>query len=207
VFSASFQAQDLLPADADELEDESDGRPIILVVEDHHDQPIAAGHFCTGFLVKPDVTATAAHFAHEGNAGNLRFVFGYHMSDGDTPVTQVPKDNVYAGTGILKRVYDRQSGSDWALVKLDRPVRHWNTAVLSRRDIRKGEPVYVLGHPCGLPLKYVPGAPVTQIHADYFSAELTIYGGNSGSPVFNSAHELVGMVVRGDVQNPPHVVR
>ncbi|MCP4151268.1 MAG: trypsin-like peptidase domain-containing protein, partial [bacterium] len=65
-----------------------------------------------------------------------------------------------------------------------------------------GEPVYVIGHPVGLPLKYSPGAKVSDTRAAYFSADLDIYSCNSGSPVFNSTdHTVVGIVVRGDSQD------
>lgn len=171
--------------------------------EPYYNQTIARGRLCTGFLVKPDVIATAGHCAENCIVTRLRFVFGYRMKDRGYPVKQVPGGDVYRGVEILERVYaPRGNGADWALVKLDRKVKDRQPLTLSEADIRPNENVYVLGHPCGLPLKLVAKEPVTRVAPAFFSAELTIYGGNSGSPVFDSeTHEVVGIVVRGDQQD------
>ncbi len=166
--------------------------------EPFNHQPVAAGRTCTGFLVKEDVIATAAHFAHD--ASKLRFVFGFKMADPSSPVTQVPNKNIYKGTKFICRVHNRTGDmADWALVKLDRKVEGHAVAKLSENNISCDRPVYVIGHPCGLPLKYAPGAKVRDVQDAYFGADLDVYSGNSGSPVFDSAsHEVVGIVVRGD---------
>jgi hypothetical protein len=171
--------------------------------EPYYKQPVAVGCLCTGFLVREDVIATAGHCADQSNVKALRFVFGYEMKGSRHPVTQVPMQDIYNGEEIIRRVYDpRGSGADWALVKLDRKVTGRKIVKLANTDIQCYKPVYVLGHPCGLPLKYVSDEPVKEIKQAFFSAELTIYGGNSGSPVFSSdIHEVVGIVVRGDMQD------
>ncbi|NIM13971.1 MAG: trypsin-like serine protease [Candidatus Aminicenantes bacterium] len=164
-------------------------------------QPIAAGRLCTGFLVKEDIIATAAHCIHGTSLSQLRFLFGYKMLDFSTAVTRVPNDNIYKGVEIIDRVYRgfRGDGSDWALVKLDRKVIGQSVVTFPSAEISCGQPVYVIGHPCGLPLKYAAGARVKAFENVYFSADLDVFSGNSGSPVFASnTHELVGIVVRGD---------
>jgi AraC-like DNA-binding protein/V8-like Glu-specific endopeptidase len=158
-------------------------------------QPIGAGPICTGVLVGKDVIATAAHFANEKNVSDLRFVFDFVMADPITPVTKVHKENIYKGVEILHRIYNPEG--DWALVKLDRKVTDREIAVLSQKNIFYEQPVYVIGHPCGLPLKYAPGARVDDITGRYFRAYLDIYGSSSGSPVFCAeTHELIGIVSR-----------
>ena len=171
--------------------------------EPYYRQPIAEGRLCTGFLVKENVIATAGHCADEGNVKALRFVFGYEMKGSRSPVTQVPSQDVYCGEEIINRIYDpKRSGADWALVKLDRKVTGRETVTLAKTDIRRNKPVYILGHPCGLPLKYVPEEPVKAVDRAFFAAELSVYGGNSGSPVFSGeTHEVVGIVVRGEQQD------
>jgi V8-like Glu-specific endopeptidase len=155
---------------------------------------------CTGFLVAEDVIATAAHFADKNNVTTLRIVFGYKMLDPCTPVTRISNGDIYEGVKIIDRIYNRMGNrSDWALVKLNRNVEGQTIAALSNKGISCHQPVYVIGHPCGLPLKYAPGAKVGDIREAYFGADLDIYSGNSGSPVFNKdTHEVTGMVVRGD---------
>ncbi|NIM15615.1 MAG: trypsin-like serine protease [Candidatus Aminicenantes bacterium] len=167
--------------------------------EPFNDQPIAVGRLCTGFLVKEDVVATAGHCACEKNVTDLRFVFGYKMLDSSTPATQVPNENVYKGVKIIERAYNRSIGSDWALVKLDRNVVGQEVAALSKEKIFRDKTVYIIGYPLGLPLKYSPGASVSEISETHFSADLNVYCGSSGSPVFDSeTHEVIGIVVRGD---------
>lgn len=163
-------------------------------------QPIAVGRLCTGFLVKEDVIVTAGHCACENNVTDLCFVFGYKMLDSSTSVIEIPQKNIYKGVKIIHRVYDPMgSGADWALIKLDRKVLGQSVVKLSEKAICRNQPLYILGHPCGLPLKYTSGAQVRDITDTCFAADLNVYCGNSGSPVFDSeTHEVIGIVVRGD---------
>jgi V8-like Glu-specific endopeptidase len=169
-------------------------------LEPFFQQPIATGSFYSGFLVAKDVIATAGHCVTEKNVANLRFIFGYRMLDSHIPATQIPENKVYHGANVIARVCNhRHTPSDWALVKLDRPVEGLSITKLSNRPLENGDSVYVMGHPCGLPLKYAPGARVGHVNDIFFTADLDIYCGSSGSPVFNSiTHQVVGIVVRGD---------
>ncbi|MGD2086282.1 MAG: serine protease [Candidatus Aminicenantes bacterium] len=166
--------------------------------EPFRDQPIAAGRLCTGFLVQEDIIATAGHCVNDKNVKDLCFVFGFKMADDSTPVIQVPNENIYKGVEIIRSAFDRRFiGKDWALVQLDRSVVRQNVATLSRKDISLNQNIYVMGYPLGLPLKYAPGACVCDIHESHFAAQLDVYSGNSGSPVFDKdRHEVIGMVVR-----------
>ncbi len=167
--------------------------------EAFHDQPTSAGLMFTGFLVEEDIVATAGHCEKKFNATDLRVVFGYKMADSSTPVIRIPNDNIYKGVEFVRHSYDRKCiGSDWALVKLDRKVVGQEPAALAKQDIFCDQPVYVMGYPCGLPLKYAPGAKIHDVEETHFGADLDIYCGSSGSPVFDSlTHEVVGMVVKG----------
>lgn len=172
--------------------------------ERFRDQSVAAVPFFTGFLVKEDVIATAGHCVHERKVASLRIIFGYKMIAPFTPVTEVPKENVYKAVKIIDRVYKRtEDGQDWALLKLDRKVKDQEVATLSRQEISINQSIHVIGHPVGLPLKYAAGTILkSRTGKAYFTADLNIYSGNSGSPVFNSdTHEVIGMVVRGYDQN------
>lgn len=171
-------------------------------IEPFYEQPVAGGPLVTGFLVKEDVIATAAHFAGKSNVTDLRIVFGYKMQNNSAPVITIPNENIYKGVQIIDRVYNQMGkggGSDWALVKLDRKVEGRTILRLSKKHIFCNQSVYVLGYPCGLPLKYAPGASVREIYETYFVADLDVYSGNGGSPVFDSnTHEVIGMVIHGD---------
>jgi Trypsin-like peptidase domain len=161
-------------------------------------QPL--GCFCSGVLVAPDVVATAGHCV-KSNADleHIRFVFGFRMVDADTARTAFPEKDVYRGKEVIRRKFTPDR-TDWALVRLDRPVVGRKPVSLrGSGKVKNDERVFVIGHPCGLPQKLAGDARVrNNTHAAYFVANLDTYGGNSGSPVFNGAnHQLEGLLVRG----------
>jgi hypothetical protein len=72
---------------------------------------------------------------------------------------------------------------------------------VSLHDVAKGQELYMIGHPAGLPAKYADDAVVVDLREDrkLFSADLDAYGGNSGSPVFDKATgRVVGVLVAGE---------
>jgi hypothetical protein len=133
---------------------------------------------------------------------DLRIVFGFKMENSHT-AAKIPKENVYNGVELIGIRYDRGGNApDWALVKLDRKVKGQVIAKLSGDEIYHGQPVYTIGHPAGLPLKFAAGASVRDTRDTknefLFKADLDIFMGNSGSPVFDmNTHEVIGIVVHG----------
>ena len=160
-------------------------------------QPVAAGKICTGFPVKEDIIATAGHFVSKENVNDLRIVFGFKMADSTASVTQIPVVDIYRGVKIISRVCNPDEG-DLALVQLDRKVEGQAVLKLAKDDVDDDQEIYVIGHPLGLPLKYSEGAfVIDNTHKAYFSANLDVYSGNCGSPVFDSyTHEVIGIVIR-----------
>jgi hypothetical protein len=163
------------------------------------DQPL--GCFCSGFLVAPDVVATAGHCVRSTiAAARTWFVFGFRMRDRSHACTEFAARDVYRGARLVGRQEDAD-GSDWALVQLDRPVvRRTPLRVRSEGKIADGRNVFVIGHPCGLPAKFAGGATVrSNRRRAYFVANLDTYGGNSGSPVFDRRTKVVeGILVSGE---------
>jgi hypothetical protein len=162
------------------------------------EQPI--GCFCSGFLVAPDVIATAGHCVNTSNVTNVRFVFGFRMLDAATAQTQIDNAEIYSGVSIIGRE-EVATGPDWALVRIDRAVtNHMLTNIRREGRVGDGQTVHVIGHPVGLPTKFAGGAAVRDNQpAAFFIANLDTYGGNSGSPVFNSdTHVVEGILVRGE---------
>jgi hypothetical protein len=159
------------------------------------------GCFCSGSLVASDVVATAGHCVkNAADLATMRFVFGFRMTNAATARTKFAADDVYTGKQLLGRQLSND-GTDWALVRLDRAVvGRKPVAVRKSGKIRNGQAIYVIGHPCGLPQKYAPGAQVRDNSpAPFFVANLDTYGGNSGSPVFNAQNNKVeGVLVRGE---------
>jgi AraC-like DNA-binding protein len=161
-----------------------------------YNEPIAAGRICSGVLVGRDTIIIPPHFAYEKSIKELRFIFDLVMEDPVSPVEKIPLSNIYKAAAIIDREF--APGIHWALVKLDRPVSGREAAIISPRKIFEDQPLYVIGHPCGLPLKYAPGANAAKIIGKYFRADLDVYSGGIGSPVFSAeTHELIGAVSGG----------
>lgn len=162
-------------------------------------QPV--GCFCTGFLVAPDVVATAGHCVRSSIAARrIRFVFGFRMLDHNRPRTTFPARDVYQGVALLAREED-DAGADWALVRLDRTVvGRRSLRVRSAGKIGDDQPLFVIGHPNGLPAKFAGGARVRHNRRlAFFVANLDTYGGNSGSPVFDQRTKVVeGILASGE---------
>jgi V8-like Glu-specific endopeptidase len=166
--------------------------------EKFREQPIGA--FCSGFLVAPDIIATAGHCVNTNDVKNVRFVFGFRMNSPGSPNTKISNSEIYKGESIADRKLT-DDGTDWALVKLDRPVQnHPSVKIRKQGKIGDNQKVHVIGHPCGLPLKVAENAFVRDNNnSSYMTCNLDTYGGNSGSPVFNSeTHEVEGILVRGE---------
>ena len=162
-------------------------------------QPL--GCFCSGFLVRPDVIATAGHCVkNQSELARMRFVFGFQMVSATTPKTDFGADDVYEGAELLGRKLT-QDQTDWALVRLSRSVVGRSpVAFRTAGKIAAKQKLFVIGHPCGLPQKYADGASVRDNSPkSFFVANLDTYGGNSGSPVFNATNQQVeGILVRGE---------
>ncbi len=159
------------------------------------------GAFCSGFLVAPDIMASAGHcVTSDESCASVRFVFGFGIKgDGGTPES-VPASEVYSCAKLLGRLQDG-TGADWSLSKLDRPVTGHKPLSLSKTAINNGDPVFVIGHPAGLPTKVAGGATVRDAsNPGFFRTNTDTYGGNSGSAVFNAKSGLVeGILVRGEM--------
>ena len=159
-----------------------------------------SGPNCTGFLVAPNIIATAGHCITNSNFLRKRFVFGFQMKNERDANLTVPDADIYQALAVIDRV-EESDGADYALIRLNRPVPDHKIVQLSRRNrVADNERLYVIGHPAGLPKKYADGAIIRDNTASsYFVANLDTYGGNSGSPVFNMrTDEVEGILVRGE---------
>jgi hypothetical protein len=166
--------------------------------ERFRDQP--TGAFCSGFLVAPNIIATAGHCVDANNVANTRFVFGFRMRDATTAETIINNGEIYSGVAVIGRQLDG-NGADWSLVRIDRSVpNHRIARIRLTGQIGDTQALHVIGHPSGLPTKFAAGAAVRNNQPNaFFVANLDTYGGNSGSPVFNNdTHEVEGILVRGE---------
>ncbi len=160
------------------------------------------GVFCSGFLVAPDVIITAGHCIRtQPSCESTSFVFDFAIfKKHQTTPTVIPENNVYHCEKVIQSQV-HGGGSDFAVVRLDRPVVN-RTPIKIRRSgsVTPGTGLTVIGHPAGLPTKVAGGASVRSLNHGFFVANLDTYGGNSGSAVFNSMTGVVeGILVRGEL--------
>ncbi len=171
--------------------------------EPFRDQPTAP--FCSGFMVGPDLIATAGHcIENQNDLQGTYFVFGYEMTDANTLRTTFDENRVYEGVEIVSRALNSQTLSDYAIIRVDRTITSPGAQPLAIRragSVSVGTPVGVIGHPTGLPKKIAFGAQTLVRDSSneiFFMSNLDTYGGNSGSPVFNQNSGVVeGILVRG----------
>lgn len=167
------------------------------------DQPSAV--ICSGFLVAPDILVTAGHcIPTQESCEEMSWVFDYKIKEKTNRAdVMIPKSKVYKCSKVIDarlEMLDNGDKKDYAVVKLDRPVR--DRAPLQYRTkgaIKTGDGIFVIGHPSGLPTKVAGDASVfTNTMAGYFETNLDTFGGNSGSAVFNaSTGTIEGILVRG----------
>lgn len=152
---------------------------------------------CSAFLVGPDLVATAGHCARADTCSDIGYVFGYSVKTQGIPNYEVPAQDVYHCKEVVKREQTR--AQDYALVRLDRRVEGHAPLKLATNSVVLAEEILVIGHPAGLPTKVAAGAKIRSKSAQFFTANLDTYGGNSGSAVFDAnSHEVIGVLVRGE---------
>jgi hypothetical protein len=161
--------------------------------------------FCSGFLVAPNVIATAGHCIHTdtgdmNDCSMTKIVFGFSIdnSNGVTP-SSVPTSEVYSCKKIIRRE-ETPDAQDYAVIELDRNVvNHTPLKMRTSGDPLMTDQLMVIGHPAGLPTKVADGALIRSIQPSFIQASLDTYEGNSGSAVFNTrTNEVEGILVRGE---------
>jgi V8-like Glu-specific endopeptidase len=151
---------------------------------------------CTGFLVKPNIMVTAGHCVKtQDDCDKFVWVFDFALrSQSDTTYTQVQPNQIYKCLKIHNRRYEGFGAVDYAILELERPVENRQPLKLGHNlAITPGSLVTSIGHPIGLPQKFIDNASVIRLSdADRtIDTDLDVFQGNSGSPVFDAATGLV----------------
>lgn len=186
----------------------------------------------TGFLIKDGLIVTARHgfkphtqTSPKGiyqlfDVSEKVFVLGYrHTEPGSTKIL-ISKDSVFKCLSAIGPENPKNDETDWCVIKITPtkvsksllgkvskfyiPPEGHNGKLEILYKLRKGSfPIYTLGHPFGLPLKFTNdgfylGMTNTEIHRN----DLDLFPGNSGSPVFDAkTNYLVGIATQTQVEN------
>ncbi len=160
------------------------------------------GGWCSGFMVGPDLIATAGHCGEtEFEIQGTAYVFGFKVASADDKgTTHFTADQVYFGKELV--AHELSSTGDFAIVRVDREITASGAAPLPVRqsgELGLGRNLGVIGYPSGLPVKIAFGEAtvVMRDEGPWLFANLDTYGGNSGSAVFNSEGLVEGILVRG----------
>lgn len=161
------------------------------------DQMAAAS--CSGFLVGEDLLVTAGHcIENKKDCSNSYWVFDYRMESEDYMPKSVSNDAVFSCKKIIEQKLTRGLfKNDYALIRLDRKVNRRPLKVRRKGKVSKGDKLFVIGHPTGLPTKIALNGKVKGVLLNYFTANVDTFGGNSGSAVFNQDGIVEGILVRG----------
>lgn len=137
----------------------------------------------TGVLLSERVLLTANHVA-EGTGSSVTVLCGNEYIDG-------------IATDVSPKY-------DLALVELAADCRQHPKARLAQRDPAVGSRIRIVGYPAGM-FRMVTTGLVSAYHGIEYRSDVkhslvtdaTLYGGNSGGPVFDDKHRVVGIVSAG----------
>jgi hypothetical protein len=162
-------------------------------------QPTAG--WCSGTLIDDDLFLTAGHcIESQSECDDTSFVFGYHMIAEGT-LNTITIDDIYACESVV--AHEFTPAGDFAIVQVDRPVvgiapALWSRGGLCEHLLDGDEPLVMIGHPVGLPMKVAGNATVKGGDTAYFELNADTFGGNSGSGVWDpDTLEGTGILVRG----------
>ena len=155
----------------------------------------------TGFITGSNEFVTAYHvpedLLEEHNFGidsktvkKLRIIFNFRQKK--TGVLEAPI--VYEVSEIVRSNKD----TDWIVLRTTKGFTHTPVTKFElAKDIPPaGTPVYVLGHPLGMPLRYAEGQLAKYDSQNWIMTLTSGFVGNSGSPIITKDGKVVGLFGR-----------
>ena len=152
---------------------------------------------CSAILIAPDVILSAGHCVKTiQECKSFIYVTGYSQ---DRLANGFPADSRYECKKLLD--WGLNELEDFSVIRLNRPVEGVVPLRWRREgNLEKGDGLYTIGSPFGLPLKKSDGR-VEYVSDDAAGVSTTIdsFEGNSGGPVLNPSSSLLeGILVGGE---------
>lgn len=182
-------------------------------------QPRAAN--CSGVLIAEDRVVTVRHCLEPSSKGpsgvprkyhDLRFVFGFRMADAQSPTSFTfpaedvcwPKPSttfvVVNGKAVVAEIECGTAKARTVATLAQSPIAPDPAVSCTPCGCTAPEReacIYAFGYPEGLPAKFSGWGRATNFsHPTMFGMQIDVAQGNSGSPIFNARHELVGVLDR-----------
>ncbi len=139
---------------------------------------------CSGFLIAPDILATAGHcFDYKNGCDNDGWLFN-HFKAPEYPKHKLDMNSVYKCIEVLDFKHDMEG--DFALLKLDREVVGITPLKLAKKnEARSNDPVVVMGYPIGLPFTWTGNGRIISVDKNFLRVDNDAWKNNSGSALFN----------------------
>lgn len=165
---------------------------------------------CTAFLIDENHAVTAAHCVCFSGSdqlntrliSSLRLIFGFQMKEDGSHQNEFNcYEDVYSIQSVTAHKYDKKSGTDWAILELNTYVYGRTPLKICTYPVDKGDELYMLGYPSGIPLKVADCSKVilNEEEKDYFQCDIDAFRGNSGSPVFSrTSYQVIGILCGGN---------
>jgi hypothetical protein len=174
--------------------------------------------FCSGSLISKNLVLTAGHCVlnDPDDFKDFFIVFGWKQIGKGNYNLSFPAEDVYEIDRVIVRRFEKDiirnrydedkfinEYVDYAILELNRMVDTKKPLVLDRDGlgIFKGNKVFSIGYPMGMSVKITDpnDAEIYKIGENIFLTDIDAFGGNSGSPVFDSyTKRVIGVLVTAD---------
>lgn len=170
------------------------------------EQPATAR--CTGFLIAPDLVATAGHCIDGTNnptptglgCDETLLVLDFKLLINGEVTTTFAEPQVFScSESVAGR--DSRLGPDWRVIRLDRTADRTPLSIYTGKPLSDSSEVHVVGHPLGLPMKAANEGRIRGHDNGRYRTTLDTFRGNSGSPVYaliNDRPVVIGIMSGGE---------
>ena len=156
---------------------------------------------CSGILIGPKQLLLPGNCItpHYCKNGLFYFMFNYHLASSTPFDVMRSKKNFYKCEKLLKRTWDPNSATSYAIIELDKVVEGVTPVKLSTQaEIDPKDELISMGHPDGMPLKIADSAFIADQNKTHFIVSSDIAGSSKGAGIFNAhTYELEGMLIGG----------